>query len=67
MSVGNFQGREMMIENRNYYGGGYDDVCDRCHSHGECSCYKKPKKWNALDPTEDHPFACSVDPEEDDN
>lgn len=31
-----------------------------CKEPKECSCYKEPKKWNALDPTDEHPFNSTV-------
>lgn len=62
------QGRAMMIENR-HPKEKYNNSCDRCYTdpcschHREpspCSCHREPKKWNALDPTDEHPFDSTV-------
>src|SRR5690625_2817065 len=57
----NNRGRTMMIDNR-ISKPKYNNTCDKCHdSEPRCeSCYKEPKKWNALDPTDEHPFNCST-------
>lgn len=59
----NYQGRTMMIDNRKPKPS-YDHTCGKCHQPEPCSCYEEPKKWNALDPTDEHPFDSTVAQEE---
>lgn len=52
------RGRSMMIDNRNSQAK-CNNSCARCHVD-PCSCHREPQKWNALDPTDEHPFDSTV-------